>query len=136
MPRRELQENLWQDKPNPYTCFRVDQLHRINKPLVSVKKNTTIYGRSSGASTDRTHNLNRNLSLTAISSTSNNQQSRNVNRTRDLKSKGSISSNSSYHHTSTGKMSTSNTFRQTIGDESDRQLKLMENVRILKSENK
>jgi hypothetical protein len=108
------------------------------KPIINVKKNTNIYGRASGASTDRSHNLNRNLSLTAIASTgANNTHSRNVNKTRELKSKGSISSSSSYnHHTSNSKMSTSKTFRRTTGEESEKELKLMETVKLLKNENK
>lgn len=80
--------------------------------------------------------MNRNLSLTAISGSSKNPHSRNVNRTRDLKSKGSISSNSSYQHTSTGKMSSSKTFRGKAGEETDRELKLMDTIKMLKGENK
>lgn len=105
------------------------------RTLNKSKKSSGAYARPSGASTDRSHNLNRNLSLTAISGTSNNPNSRNINRTRDL-SKGSISSNSSYQHTSTGKMSTSRTFRAKTGEETDKELKLMETVKLLKSENK
>jgi hypothetical protein len=106
------------------------------KPIVSMKKNSSSYGRASGASTDRTHNLNRNSSLTAISVSGGATHSRNINRTRDLKSKGSISSNSSYQHTSTGKMSTSKTYRQKSGEETDKEMKLTETVKVLKSENK
>lgn len=103
------------------------------KPIINVKKNSNIYGRASGASTDRTHNLNRNLSLTAISSTGANHAY-----SRNIKSKGSISSSSSYnHHTSNSKMSTSKSFRHTTaGEESEKELKLMETVKLLKSENK
>lgn len=113
-----------------------DLLLLKNKPGITVKKKSSIYGRSSGASTDRSHNINRNLSLTAISGGAKNSHSRNIHRTRDLKAKGSISSGSSYHHTSNGKISTSKTFRAKIGEETERELKLMETIKLLKSENK
>lgn len=103
------------------------------KPIINVKKSSNIYGRASGASTDRSHNLNRNLSLTAISGTGVTQTY-----SRNLKTKGSISSSSSYNHqTSNSKMSTSKSFRHTTaGEESEKELKLMDTIKLLKGENK
>lgn len=111
------------------------------KPIINVKKNTSIYGRSSGASTDRTHNMNRNLSLTTIGGVATTAvQSRNAvkkDRVAAMKSKGSISSNSSYnHHTSNTKTSTSKTMRNNPGEEGSNELVLLEKIKMLKSENK
>ncbi|CAI2364415.1 unnamed protein product [Moneuplotes crassus] len=107
----------------------------LNKPGITVKK-SGIYGRNSGASTDRSHILNRNLSLSGISSQVKGSHSRNLNRTKELKSKGSISSNSSYQNMSNGKLSTCKMLRGKTGEETDRELKLLETIKLLKSENK
>jgi hypothetical protein len=96
------------------------------KQIINVKKSTNIYGRASGASTDRSHNLNRNMSLTAISnSATSTTHSRNMHRTKDLKSKGSISStgNPSYKHASNTKIGGSKTFRRQAEDSTDKDLK-------------
>ena len=110
------------------------------KQIINVKKNTSIYGRSSGASTDRTHNLNRNLSLTAIGGTpADTSQTRNIekkDRIATLKSKGSISSNSSNNHASNTKTSTCKTMRNTTADDSETDTKLLQTVKLLKTENK
>lgn len=110
------------------------------KQIINVKKSTGIYGRSSGASTDRTHNLNRNLSLTAIGGAqADSSQPRNIEkkeRIATLKSKGSISSSSSNNHASNAKTSTSKTIRNTVTDEIEGDSKLLQTVKLLKTENK
>lgn len=110
------------------------------KPLIGVKKNSNIYGRVSGASTDRTHNLNRNMSLTAISGSGmNHSQSRNSSkkeRMSTLKSKDSISSKSSYNHHTSNTKASSKTFRRSTGEDTEKEMKLMETVKLLKTENK
>lgn len=109
------------------------------KQVVNVK-NSGIYGRVSGASTDRTHNLNRNLSLTAITGTSVTAgHSRNLAKKdimSTLKSKGSISSSSSYNQHASNTKGGSKTFRKVIQEDLDNDSKLAETIKVLKNENK